>query len=162
MCQSFIWWLQCIHWQVQDTLTFQDFLKSNTGKEFYTKEHIKPIFKKFEILAVKNFYTYHCFVEIFKIIKFKCSVAIHSLFKFSNRATSETIITSTPSKHFTYQFFVLWNSLHSKLLIDPSKSLSVTKTSIKLALIKNQHLHDEVEWLPSHDFDFRKIDKDKN
>ena len=132
------------------------------GEEFYIKEHTKPIFKKFEILAVKNLYTYHCFMEIFKIIKFKCPIAIHSLFQFSNRATSQSIITSTPSKHFIYQSSVLWNSLHSKLLIDPSKSLSVTKTSIKLALIKNQHLHDEVEWLPSHDFDFRKIDKNKN
>ena len=102
-------------------------------------------------------------MEIFKIIKFKCPIAIHSLFKFSNRASSQSIITSNPTKHFTYQSSVLWNALHSKLLTDPSKSLSTTKTVLQGAIIKNQHRHDEIiEWLPSHDFDFRKIDIHKN
>ena len=128
------------------------------GKEFYTKEHTKPIFKKYEILTVKNLYSYHCFMEIFKIIKFKCPTAIHSLFKFSNRANSQVIITPDPSNHYTYKSSVLWNTLHSKLLLDSSKSLSTTKKRLKFALIKNQHEHHEIAWLPSHDSNVKNID----
>ena len=38
---------------------------------FYQKEHTKPLFKAYEMLAIRNLYAYHSFIEIFKILKFR-------------------------------------------------------------------------------------------
>ena len=128
-------------------------------EEFYCKEHSKPLFKKHGILAIKNLYTYHCSMETFKIIKFQSPIAIKSLYKFSSRATSQSILIPAPTKNFIYQSSTLWNCLQYKLSLDSSKSLSEVKNKLKMALLNNQHQYDEVIWLPSHDFNFRKIPK---
>ncbi|MCP4475924.1 MAG: hypothetical protein GY821_15440 [Gammaproteobacteria bacterium] len=39
--------------------------------KFYALEHTKPLFKEHKILSVHNLYTYHCFMEAFKILKFR-------------------------------------------------------------------------------------------
>ena len=53
------------------------------GEEFYSKEHFKPLFKNNGILAINNLYTYHCFMETFKIIKFQSPIGMYSLYSFS-------------------------------------------------------------------------------
>ena len=35
------------------------------GKEYYCKEHTKPLFNNNDLLAVRNLHTYHCCIEIF-------------------------------------------------------------------------------------------------
>ena len=39
--------------------------------EFYIPEHTKPLFESYKILSVQNLYTYHCFMETYKILKFR-------------------------------------------------------------------------------------------
>ena len=36
--------------------------------DFYQQEHTKPLFSKCKILALENLYTYHTFMEVFKIL----------------------------------------------------------------------------------------------
>ena len=128
------------------------------GAEFYAKEHTKPLCKKHGILAINNLYTYHCLLETFKIIKFQTPIGIHSQYKFSTRTTSQTITTPTPNSHFSYKSSVIWNSLQPKLSIDPSKSLTNFKNTLKNALLTNQHKHHDEKWIPSHNFNFNMIE----
>ena len=55
------------------------------GESFYVKEHTKPIFKKQGILAVQNLYFMHCFMETFKILKFRLPSSLLAHYSFSNR-----------------------------------------------------------------------------
>ena len=48
------------------------------SQSFYQKEHTKPLFKKHGILSIQNLYTYHCFMEIFKILKLRVPMALFS------------------------------------------------------------------------------------
>ena len=132
------------------------------SEEFYKKENSKPLFEKHKILAVRNLFTYHCFMEIFKILKFQEPSAIHSLYKFSRRGISKGLITPSPSTHFIYKSAFIWNKIRPKLMLDQydmSISLSQTKNHLKTALLQNQHFHDKTNWHPSHDFNFEMIAK---
>ena len=68
---------------------------------YLKKKNSKPLFEKHGILAIQNLYTYHCFMEIFKILKFQDPFSMHSFYKFSTRYTSDTLITPVPSMHFS-------------------------------------------------------------
>ena len=41
------------------------------GTSFYEREHTKPLFKLNNILCMHNLYTYHSFMEAFKILKLR-------------------------------------------------------------------------------------------
>ena len=126
------------------------------GPSFYQKEHTKPLFQKYKLLAVQNLYNYHCFMEIFKILKFRTPISLHSLYTISRRSDT-TLITPYPSRLFIYQSAIIWNSIRPKLdLIDYSVSLGAVKINLKKIIFHNQHRHDTIEWLPSHDFDYSK------
>ena len=129
-------------------------------EKFYRKENTKPLFEKHGILATKNLYNYHCFMEVLKILKFQEPTAMHSLYKFSNRDLSKALLNQTPSKNFVYKSTLIWNAIRPKLALslnDMSVSLSQSKTNLKKALLHNQHQHHKTEWLPSHDFNFEMI-----
>ena len=131
------------------------------GAEFYQKENTKPLFKKNKILAVQNLYTYHSFMEIFKILKFRSPISIHSMYEISYR-TGITLLTGNPDKHFLYQSSKIWNIIHKKLGInDFSFSISVAKKSLKTIIFQNQHEHHEIEWVNSHDFNLYKLPSKK-
>ena len=65
------------------------------GNEFYELEHSKPLLKEKNILALRNLYTYHTFMEVFKILKLRCPTSILGLFKISSRK-EVTLITPFP------------------------------------------------------------------
>ena len=133
------------------------------GPLFYEKEHTKPLFKKHKLLTVQNLYNYHCFMEIFKILKFRTPISLHSLYKISCR-TDTTLITPYPDSYFLYKSALIWNTIRPKLvniLDDFSASLGMVKANLKNIIFHNQHQHDETEWLSSHDFDINKIVKQK-
>ena len=46
------------------------FEEQKLGAEFFKREHTKPIFTKHSVVNVRNLFVYHCFNEIFKILKF--------------------------------------------------------------------------------------------
>ena len=130
------------------------------GEEFFRREHTKPLFKSQNILTIHNLYFFHCFMEVFKILKFHYPISLYNLYTFSSRTclTHKQLIPPHPNKHFIYKSSRIWNTVRSKLGIgDLSISASTIKASLKNALHRNQHCHDEVFWLPSHDFDISKI-----
>ena len=129
------------------------------GPSFYEKEHTKPLFQKYKLLAVQNLYSYHCFMEIFKILKFRSPISLHSIYSISHRSDT-TLITPYPSPHFIYQSALIWNSIRPKLNIsDYSVNIGSVKNNLKKLIFHNQHRHDKIEWLASHDFDVGKIIK---
>ena len=69
------------------------------GEEFYSREHTKPLFNKHKILSFMNLYTYHTYMELFKILKFRDPLVIHEQFKVSNRK-SNLLINNFPAKNF--------------------------------------------------------------
>ena len=100
------------------------------GPQFYKKEHTKPLFKKFKILSAPNLYSYHCFLEVFKLLKFRTPIALHSLFKSSKR--KEMLLNYPPNLSYLTTYSI---------------SYSATKSQIKnYYLIGNQNSHDDYEW----------------
>ena len=127
------------------------------GPEFYEKEHTKPLFKKHNILAVQNLYSYHCFMETTKILKFQIPISLYSLYKMSTH-NNTNIIPPSPNRQFLYQSSSIWNTIKKKLgLSDFSCKVSSIKNNLKRLIHLNQHQHNETQWLPSHDFDLKRI-----
>ena len=130
------------------------------GESFYTKEHTKPIFKEQGILAVQNLYIMHCFMETFKIFKFKTPSSLLNHYKISNRKylTYIKLLTPKPDNQFLYKSSIIWNTVRAKLNInDLSISCLSVKNMLKNSLHKNQHHHHDMEWLSSHDFNIGKL-----
>jgi hypothetical protein len=51
------------------------------GNALFQLEHRKPLFKEHDILAFKNLYSYHTLMEVFKILKLECPMALHQRFR---------------------------------------------------------------------------------
>ena len=136
------------------------FGEQKLGEAFYTKEHTKPLFKKHSILATHNLYIYHCFMEIFKVLKFRSPASILSHYQFSKRKclTYIRVLTPRPDNQFIYKSSIIWNTLRPKLQInDLAVSTSKVKNCLRKALQFNQHCHSDLEWLPGHDFNIGKL-----
>lgn len=132
------------------------------GGEFYSREHTKPLYAKLKILSVQNLYSYHSFMETLKILKFRSPISLHTHYQLSRRKYLTHIQLNPPqtSTHFIYRSSVLWNTLRHKIgLTDISVSTTGIKNKVKEALFVNQHRHDKLEWLPTHDFNIDLIIK---
>ena len=130
------------------------------GADFYEKEHSKPLFEKHKILTVQNLYSYHTFMETFKLLKFRMPSPLYNNYSFSRRQclTFTRIIPPKFSDSFTYRSACLWNSIQPKLhIIDLSANTFSVKNKLRNLLHNNQHKHDKIEWLPSHDFNVQLI-----
>ena len=128
------------------------------GESFYCQEHTKPLFSHLGLLTIQNLYSYHCLMEIFKILKFRAPISLHSLYTISQRKTT-TLITPHPTNSFIYKSANMWNTLQSKLkIMDYSINLSKIKIEIKKLLLTNQVRHDDTEWYCSN-FDLKAIGK---
>ena len=66
--------------------------KQKLTNEFFEKEHTKPLFTKHSILALRNLYTYHTFMEVFKILKLRVPPSLSDYFARSHRKET-TLIT---------------------------------------------------------------------
>ena len=139
----------------------REFGSQRLGAEFYMKEHTKPLFEKHSILTVQNLYSYHCFNEVLKILKLKTPYPLYSNYQISRRKylTHIKLLPPIPAKHFIYRSSIIWNTIREKLDITDilDVSYSQIKSKLRLLLLKNQHIHDHIEWHPSHDFDITKL-----
>ena len=127
------------------------------GSDFFVKEHTKPIFESKGILAVQNLYTYHIFMETFKILKFHQPISLFQQYQESRRSylTHLQLLPPAPSPSFIYRSSLIWNTIRQKLSVsDLSVSISQIKRKLKSILLINQHKNDKIEWQPSHDFKF--------
>ena len=64
------------------------------GAEFYSREHTKPLFTEYNLLAVRNLYHYFCTVDVFKILKFRQPLTLYEMYQLSHRETSLALILS--------------------------------------------------------------------
>ena len=137
------------------------FLEQLLGPSFYIKEHTKPLFKSNEILTVQNLYTYHTYMEVYKILKHQSPTSIYSQYKISNRTYlghNLNLILPQATNNFMYNSTKLWNTLRQPMQItDLSSNALNTKKLLKSLLFENQHKHHDTEWLPTYDFDYSKI-----
>jgi hypothetical protein len=80
------------------------------GEDFYQQEHTKPLFTKYKILALKNLYSYHTFMEILKILKLRDPTTIYEQYTLSDRKPT-LIITSNPTEDFVSRPTKIWNTV---------------------------------------------------
>ena len=127
------------------------------GEEFYSQEHTKPLFKEQKILSFMNLYTYHTYMELVKILKFRDPLVIYEQFTVSERK-SNLLINTFPAKHFVSRCTRIWNTITPKLkLVDNcSNKLASTKNSLKNLLLSLQGNGDKVSW-NSDNFDIEKL-----
>jgi hypothetical protein len=124
------------------------------GKEYFCKEHTKRLFNAQGILAVRNLHSYHCCLELFKIMKFRNPINLFEALNISHRNNSMLLITPIPSIQFLYLGPKIWNSVYKKILADSEQDLTIkvstVKKLMKKLLIDIQKEHDENEWLPAN------------
>ena len=73
------------------------------GAEFYSREHTKPLFTEYNLLAVRNLYHYFCTVDVFKILKFRQPITLYEMYQLSHRETSLALILPERSRQFFYK-----------------------------------------------------------
>ena len=108
------------------------------GTEFYVKESTKPLFTKYELLAIENLYRYRCLVELFKIIKLRVPISLYDLFGLSNRKDN-LLITPSPTNQFIYKSAWLWNEFRKVGPMNFTSSCSSVKNWLKQALLRAQN-----------------------
>ena len=125
-------------------------------QDFYELEHSKPLFKDRNILSIQNLYTYHTFMEIFKILKLRYPISLFDLFNISSRKEM-ILITPFPSNDFIYRATTIWNTVAPKLkLQDYTHNISLAKSTLKKALLHIQHSENKLDWT-ENDYDLSKI-----
>lgn len=123
------------------------FDNQNLNKKFFLKEHTKPLFKEHGILAVQNLYTYHCFLELYKIMKFRAPISLHENFTCSSRKPTLILSQADPPDNFNSRTTRIWNVIMPKLVIrDYCLSVACLKSRMKQSLLFNQHNHADLDW----------------
>ena len=129
------------------------YLSQKLGRQFYEKEHTKPMFNRIKILTVQNLFKYHCITEIFKIMKFRTPYSLFELIKVSERDSSYTIILPTKIETFIWKASKAWNTIY-KYVLNGEKGLATSVNSIKhrskAIILECQALHNPHEWKPDN------------
>ena len=124
---------------------------------FHEREHTKPIFKLNNILCMYNMYTYHSFMEAFKILKLRLPTTLYSEYDHLAHNRHTRLMTPSPSSNFLCKSSLIWNKISQKLNItDFSANISLIKNQLKKAFFHQQHIEQTVQWTPE-DFNFDKI-----
>jgi hypothetical protein len=106
---------------------------------------------------MENLYTYHTFMEVFKILKLRCPISLHEHFNLSSRKETTLIAPFGTTNDFISRLTSIWNSIAPKFkLQDYSYKISLAKSNLKKALLRIQHAEDQITW-PPNDCDFRKL-----
>ena len=118
----------------------------NLGAEFYQPESTKPLFKDNQILSIHNLYSYHCFTQTLKILKFRQPICLFEKYNLSDRKPT-LLINSLPSNGFIERSTSLWNSIAPSLkLTDFSAKIGPLKNQLKKSLLLNQHRENPNDW----------------
>ena len=119
-------------------------------KSFFELEHTKPLFKKHSILALRNLYNYHTFMELFKVLKLRSPMSMYDQFTISTRKSTK-LIHPTQSNGFIYRASSLWSTIEPKLKLDDfTAKISQVKNLLKTSLLKMQHGDNDEHWLPGN------------
>ena len=129
------------------------FNEQHLDSKFYKKEHTKPLFKEQGILSVHNLYTYHTYLELFKIMKFSAPMSLYDEYTCSKRKPMLIINQLDPPDNHNTRSTKIWNTITPKLKVqDYSTSISCLKSKLKSSLLVNQHRHAGLDW-KNNDFD---------
>ena len=127
------------------------------GENFYRREHTKPLFSQQKILTLKNLYSYHTYMEIFKVLKLRDPITIFEQFSMSSRKQT-LLINGKPADHFFSRSAKIWNIITPKLKInDFSTKIGPMKSRLKGALLKLQNSNDPITWT-NYDHDIEKLE----
>ena len=122
------------------------FCKPFLIKDFFIKEHSKPLFNANGLLTVHNLYYYHCLLETFKILKFRTPISNYTQYKLSERKDT-LIILDKPTKSFTSRSSRMWNHIRAQLGIDDfSYPASKFKVGIQKYLANSQKFGTSDDW----------------
>ena len=124
---------------------------------FYEKEHTKQLFLKDGIITIHSLYTYHCFLELLKILTFRQPYSLFELFNLnkphirSTRYNSTYINTpayfSANSNEFTYKAVKIWNYYRTKLDIhDFEITINTIRYKLKSLIESIQNAAGPTEW----------------
>ena len=123
------------------------FNDQHLDSKFYKKEHTKPLFKEQGILSVQNLYTYHTYLELFKIMKFSAPMSLYDEYTCSKRKPMLIINQPDPPDNHNTRSTKMWNTITPKLKVhDYSTSISCLKSKLKSSLLVNQHRHAVLDW----------------
>ena len=97
--------------------TYQDHI----SKKNYILEHTKPLFNRHNILSLFNLFTYHTFLDIFKILKTQLPASLYSLFIQGQRDTNfllnlPDVDLDTSKNNFVFKSSSIWNELVGVIL----------------------------------------------
>ena len=122
-------------------------------KNFYMKEHTKPLFFKSGILTFGNLYNYHMCLEILKILQSKLPACLYEYFNVSSRNTGNLLLHG----NYTYEYFhhsvSAWNQvikILARRISIPSISIARFKRNLKSILLQVQNAFDYIEWFPEN------------
>ncbi|KAL5261473.1 hypothetical protein ACHWQZ_G007251 [Mnemiopsis leidyi] len=133
------------------------YLSQALDSSFFRLEHTKQLFTKNGILALENLYTYHTFMETFKILKLHTPISLYNLYHRSLRKELILIVSSSPTKDFITRSTTLWNSIAPKFKFhDFSYKISQAKCNIKNALLLLQNSGETHSW-SENNFNAQKI-----
>ena len=102
-------------------------------QKFFIKEHTKPIFKHNNILAIQNLYTYHCYLELYKIMKFRAPISLHEGYTCSSRKPCLLICQADPPDNHNTRSTKIFNVLTPKFrMTDFTTSVMSMKRKISI------------------------------
>ena len=126
--------------------------KQALDSTFYVKEHTKPLFRKHRILALENLYTYHCYLETYKVMKFRAPMVMFSGYNTSNRKPTLMIQPIGNVDNHNTRSTKLWNTITPKLKVsDFTMSIECLRQKLKESLLVIQHKNSDLNWT-SEDF----------
>lgn len=129
--------------------------EQNLDNKFFIKEHTKPLFREHGILALQNLYTYHVYLELYKIMKFRAPISLFDEYECSARKPTLIICQADPPDNYNLRSTKIWNVITPKLkFTDMTMSVSCLRSRLKVSLLNNQHNHTNLVWT-NNDFDSR-------
>ena len=132
------------------TARVRPYQSQKLGKEFYEKEHTKPLFSQHKLFAVYNLYNYQVLNSTFKILKLRTPIAMYSCFSVSERKETLLHLPKNQSESFFYSASSLWNKFLSSPEGSFAKSFSVglgcLKSKLKELIFRCQNMGDPHEW----------------
>ena len=135
----------------------------------HSLQHTKPLFNEHDLLSLENLYTYHTFMEVFKVLKFQSPISIREQFTLSYRNHSLNLILprvnlDKTKKSFIFKSAAIWNKMFPSILTknksensgiiipgsavnsDLSAPMSFVKDKLKSALFALQKAGDVIQW----------------
>ena len=135
----------------------------------FTLEHTNPLFNEYDLLSLENLYTYHTFMEVFKLLKFQSPTSIREQFTLRYRNHSLNLILPRVSldktkKSFIFKSATTWNKMFPYILnkceaeksgiiipgsavnSDLSAQISFVKGKLKSIMLSLQKTGDIIQW----------------